>query len=140
MAVVGKEQGLKGRVALFEIVVDEVDSFLFLGCEASEVISEQSLLQVVKFLQQQLVILLDFLVPLLDLHQNQGQLVIELFGFLQIYDDLFQLKDSLLFVVGENGMDYLLCDFTAGLAVDLQTENAIEVHLCDEKEQIESIG
>lgn len=37
-------------------------------------------------------------------------------------------------------MDYLLCDFTAGLAVVLQAENAISVHLCDEEEQIESIG
>lgn len=70
---------MKGRVALFEIVVEEVDSFVFLGCETSEAIGEQSLLQFIKFLQQQLFILFDFLVSLLDLHQDQGQLVIELF-------------------------------------------------------------
>lgn len=91
-------------------------------------------------MKQNPIILLHFLVPLLYPHQDQGQLVVELFRLFQVYDDLLQLKNFLLLVVGKNGKDYLLYNFIAGLAVVLQVENAVDVDLCEKEKRIDSIG
>ena len=125
---------------MLEVFIEQVDPFFFFFGQHIKAISEQPLLQIIELLQQNLVILLDFLVALLDLHQDKGQLVVELFRLHQVNDDLLQLEDSFFLVVGKNGQDYLLCNFTAGFTVVLQVENAVDVNLCREEKRVESIG